>query len=167
LLEDGLVMTIFDYLVLFIFITSIIISTMRGLFKEVLSLAGWVVAFFVANAYGVKLAELIPFEEHSIRLITAFVSLFLITRLLMSLLTMAIDSIITASGLKLMDRGLGSLFGFVRGAILVLALMLIGGLTNLPQQTFWKHALSRPLIETAALSIKPFLPGSFAQYVQF
>jgi len=160
-------MTLFDYVVLFIFITSIIIGTLRGLFKEVLSVAGWVVAFLVANAYGVKLAELIPFEEQSLRLITAFVSLFVLTRLLMSLLTMAIDSIVTATGLKLMDRGLGSLFGIARGAIIVLALMLLGGLTDLPQQVFWKQALSRPMLETAALNIKPFLPGAFARHVQF
>jgi len=160
-------MTLFDYIVLFIFITSIIISAMRGLFKEILSLTGWVVAFLIANAYGVQLAELIPLEEQSLRLITAFVSLFILTRLLMSLLTMAIDSIISATGLKLMDRGLGSLFGVARGAIIVLALMLLGGLTNLPHQAFWKHALLRPMLEASALSIKPFLPGAFARHVQF
>ncbi|MCD6026708.1 MAG: cvpA [Solimicrobium sp.] len=160
-------MTLFDYLVLFIFITSIIISTMRGLFKEILSLAGWVVAFFVANAYGVKLAEFMPFAEQSIRLIVAFVSLFVGARLLMALLTTAVDSIIKASGLKLVDRSLGGLFGFARGSIITLALMLIAGLTTLPQQPFWEQALFRPTIETAALSIKPFLPGSFAQYVKF
>lgn len=160
-------MTLFDYVVLFIFVTSIIIGTLRGLFKEVFSVAGWVIAFLVANAYGVKLAELIPFEEQSLRLITAFVSLLIVTRLLMSLLTMAIDSIVTATGLKLMDRGLGSLFGVARGTIIVLALMLLGGLTDLPQQVFWKQALSRPMLETAALNIKPFLPGSFSRHVQF
>jgi membrane protein required for colicin V production len=160
-------MTLFDYLVLFIFITSIIIGAMRGLIKETLSLASWIIAFLVANAYGVTLAEFIPFEQQSIRLIIAFVSLFIGTRLLMSLLTMAIDSIITASGLKLMDRSLGSLFGFARGAIFVLALMLIGGLTSLPQQPFWKHALCRPMLETAALNTKPFLPGAIAKHVNF
>ena len=160
-------MTLFDYVVLFIFITSIIIGAMRGLIKETLSLASWIIAFLVANAYGVTLAEFIPFEQQSIRLIIAFVSLFIGTRLLMSLLTMAIDSVITASGLKLMDRSLGSLFGFARGAIFVLAFMLIGGLTSLPQQPFWKHALCRPMLETAALSSKPFLPGAVAKHVHF
>ncbi|HBF52001.1 MAG TPA: colicin V production protein, partial [Massilia sp.] len=53
-------MTIFDYLVLFVLISSVIISTMRGLVKEILSLLGWVVAFVVANAYGAQLAPLLP-----------------------------------------------------------------------------------------------------------
>jgi membrane protein required for colicin V production len=160
-------MTIFDYVVLFIFITSIIISTMRGLLKEILSLASWIVAFLVANAYGVKLAEFIPLEEQSLRMVSAFVALLLGTRLLMGLLTMAIDSIITASGLKLMDRGLGSLFGFARAALIVWSLMLIGGMTQLPHQAFWQHAMLRPLLETSALSLKPYLPGSVARHVKF
>lgn len=160
-------MTIFDYVVLFIFITSIIISTMRGLLKEILSLASWVIAFFVANAYGVALSEFIPLVGTSTRLVTAFAMLFLGTRLLMGLLSMAIDSIVKASGLKLMDRGLGSLFGAARAAVLVLSLMLIGGMTTLPYQPFWKHALFRPMLETSALTLKPFLPGAVARHVNF
>ncbi|MET0858797.1 MAG: CvpA family protein, partial [Telluria sp.] len=37
-------MTIFDYLVLFVLLASVVISTMRGLVKEILSLVSWVVA---------------------------------------------------------------------------------------------------------------------------
>lgn len=45
-------MTIFDYLVLFVLVTSVLISMMRGLVKEILSLVSWIVAFVIANAYG-------------------------------------------------------------------------------------------------------------------
>ncbi|PRC93163.1 putative membrane protein required for colicin V production [Solimicrobium silvestre] len=140
---------------------------MRGLLKEILSLASWVIAFLVANAYGAQLAEFIPLTEQSIRLITAFVSLFIGVRLLMWLLTMALDSIITASGLKSVDRSLGSLFGAARGCVIVLALTFVCGMTNLPQQAFWREAFFRPTVETAALVVKPLLPGSFARYVNF
>jgi membrane protein required for colicin V production len=160
-------MTLFDYLVLFILITSIIISTMRGLVKEILSLASWVIAFLVANVYGVKLAAFIPLTEQSMRLVTAFVTLFIGVHLLMWILSMAIDSVIKAVGLKLVDRGLGSLFGAARGCVIVLALMLVCGATSLPEQPFWKNALLRPVAEATALSIKPYLPGSFARYVKF
>ena len=44
-------MTIFDYLVLFVLVSSVVISTLRGLVKEILSLLGWIVAFVVANMY--------------------------------------------------------------------------------------------------------------------
>lgn len=137
--------------------------------KEVLSLASWVVSFLVANAYGEDLAQLLPdaIPGQVSRLIVAFIALFIGVRLLMMLLTMAIDALIRASGLTVADRGLGGLFGLGRGLVIVLAVVLVCGMTALPQQAFWKGALLSPLAETAARTVKPFLPGEFVRYVQF
>ncbi|HEY8606799.1 MAG TPA: CvpA family protein [Noviherbaspirillum sp.] len=162
-------MTIFDYLVLFVLICSIIISTLRGLVKEILSLLSWIISLMVANAYGEPLAVLLPdaIPGGTMRLIVAFIALFIGVRLLMLLLTMALDAMIKASGLTLADRGLGGLFGLGRGMVLVLAVVMVCGMTALPQQPFWKEALFSPLAVTAARTVKPFLPGDFARHVQF
>ena len=53
-------MTIFDYLILLVLVCSVVISTLRGLVKEVLSLASWIIALVVANAYGEALAKMLP-----------------------------------------------------------------------------------------------------------
>ncbi|MFJ7565916.1 CvpA family protein [Herminiimonas sp. NPDC097707] len=162
-------MTIFDYLVLFVLICSIVISTLRGLVKEILSLLSWIVAFVVANAYGESLAQLLPdmVPGNTTRLIVGFIVLFIGVRILMGLLTMALDAVVKASGLALADRGLGGLFGLARGLLIVLAGVLLCGMTAIPQQSFWKEALFSPLAETAALTVKPFLPGDFAQHIKF
>lgn len=162
-------MTIFDYLVLFVLICSVVISTMRGLVKEILSLLSWIVALVVANAYGQQLAGLLPevVPGSITRLIVAFIALFIGVRLLMMLLSMAIDALVKASGLTLADRGLGGLFGLGRGLVLVLAAVLVCGMTAIPQQAFWKEALLSPMAETAARTVKPFLPGDMARHVRF
>lgn len=162
-------MTIFDYLVLFVLVCSVVISTLRGLMKEILSLLSWVVSFVVANAYGEALAKLLPdmMPGKTTRLIVAFIALFIGARLLMLLLSMAIDALIKASGLTLADRGLGGLFGLGRGLVIVLAVVLLCGMTAIPQQPFWREALLSPLAETAARTVKPYLPGDFASHVQF
>jgi membrane protein required for colicin V production len=161
--------TLFDYLVIFVLIASVIISTLRGLVKEMISLASWIVAFVVANAYGAQLAamlpELVPGEV--VRLILAFIVLFIGVRILMGLLGMAVDALIKAGGLSLADRGLGGLFGLGRGLVIVLAAVILCGMTTIPQQDFWKDALLSPLAETGARTVKPFLPAAFAQHVQF
>jgi membrane protein required for colicin V production len=161
--------TIFDYLVLFILIASIVISTMRGLVKEILSLLGWVIAFVVANAYGAQLAPMLPslIPGAAVRLMVAFVALFLGVRILMGLLTLALDAMINASGMTLADRGLGGLFGLARGLVIVLTGVILCGMTSIPQQAFWKNALLSPIAETGARTIKPFLPAALAQHVQF
>ena len=162
-------MTIFDYLVLFVLISSVIISTMRGLVKEILSLLGWVVAFVVANAYGAQLAPLLPemIPGDTVRLMVAFVALFLGVRILMGLLALALGSLIEAAELTLADRGLGGLFGLARGVVIVLAAVILCSMTSIPQQAFWKDALLSPLAETGARTVKPFLPAALAQHVQF
>jgi membrane protein required for colicin V production len=167
--QGGLHVTLFDYLVLFVLICSIVISTMRGLVKEILSLLGWIAALVVANAYGESLATLLPesIPGTLTRLIAAFIVLFIGVRLLMMLLSMAIEAVVKASGLTLADRGLGGLFGLGRGLVIVLTAVLLCGMTAIPQQAFWKNAVFSPLAETAARTVKPFLPGDFARHVQF
>lgn len=162
-------MTIFDFLVLFVLICSIIISTFRGLVKEVLSLVSWIAAFVVANAYGEDLASMLPdvISGNMMRLIVAFIALFLGVRLLMALLSLAVETMVKAGGLTVADRGLGGLFGLGRGIIIVLAVVLLCGMTSIPKQAFWKEALLSPLAETLALTVRPFLPGDIARHVNF
>jgi membrane protein required for colicin V production len=161
--------TIFDYVVLFVLICSVVISTLRGLVKEILSLLGWIVAFVLANAYGATLAELLPdlIPGAVVRLIVAFLALFIGVRILMGLLSMAIAALVEAGGMSLADRGLGGLFGLARGLVIVLAGVILCGMTALPQQDFWRQALLSPMAESGARTVKPFLPAALAQHVQF
>ena len=162
-------MTIFDYLVLFVLVSSVVISTLRGLVKEILSLLGWIVAFVVANAYGAKLAPMLPdlLPGETARLILAFIVLFLGVRILMGLLSLAIGALVEASGLSLADRGLGGLFGLARGIVIVLAAVILCGMTAIPQQAFWKDALLSPMAETGVRTVKPFLPAALARHVGY
>ena len=162
-------MTIFDYLVLFVLICSIVISTLRGLVKEILSLLSWIVAFVVANAYVEALADLLPdmLPGSTTRLIVGFIALFIGVRILMGLLTMALNEVVKATGLTLVDRGLGGLFGLARGLVIVLAAVLLCGMTAIPEQSFWKEALFSPLAETAARTVIPFLPGDLVRHIKF
>jgi membrane protein required for colicin V production len=142
---------------------------MRGLVKEILSLLGWVAAFVVANAFGAKLAPMLPsvIPGEALRLIVAFIALFLGVRVLMGLLALAIGALIEASGLSLADRGLGGLFGLGRGIVIVLAGVILCGMTSIPQQAFWKTRCCRRWRKPERVPSNPFLPAAFAQHVQF
>jgi membrane protein required for colicin V production len=161
--------TLFDYVVLFVLICSIVISTMRGLIKEILSLISWIIALVVANAFGGTVAAWLPdmIPGQLTRMIVAFLALFIGVRLLMALLMKAVDALIKASGLSLADRGLGGLFGLARGCVIVMAMVLVCGMTAIPQQAFWKNALLSPVAVSAVQTVMPFLPGSVTQHVHF
>ncbi len=162
-------MTAFDYVLLFLLGCSVIIGTMRGFLREVISLASWVAAFIVANMYGEALAPMLPkaLPGETARLIVSFVVLFIGVRIAMLLLAKAVDALISAGGLSGLNRSLGSLFGLARGALLSLVLVLLCGMTTLPRQPFWKQAMFSPMAERVAMMALPFLPESMAKNIRY
>ena len=162
-------LTIFDYSVLAILVLSILLSMVRGVVREVLSLAGWVVAFMVANSFAAGFAPLLPssVSGESLRLLLAFAALFLSSLLAMGLITMLISALVKTVGLGFADRFMGSLFGFARGLLVVLLMVLAAGFTALPQEPFWKKAvLSKPL-EMAAMMVIPWLPRDLSKRISY
>lgn len=162
-------MTYFDYAVLFILICSIVISTFNGFVKEALALSGWVAGFVVANTFGAQFSMMLPeaIGNGSMRLIVAFIVLFLGTRIAAGLLSKAMSILVKTTGLTVADRGLGGLLGLGRGLVIVLTLVMLCGMTAVPQQTFWKRAMFSPLAETAAHTVMPFLPVGVSSRIRF
>lgn len=161
--------TVFDYVVTSIFLVSIALSILRGFVRETLSIAGWVVAFIAAGAYSPFFEQFLPAEvtgetlRFSIAFVLTFISVLLITALAIMLLTALIKGI----GLGFIDRLLGSVFGFLRALVIVTVIVLIAGLTTIPQQSFWQQALlSRPL-ETVAAQVLPWLPEDLSKRISY
>lgn len=162
-------MTSFDYAVLAIVGLSILLSMMRGFLREVLSLAGWVAAFLVAKLYTLELAPLLPeaIPTQSLRLLAAFVILFLATLLMGSLLAIALSEVFKKIGLGWLDRWLGAIFGLARGVMIVGVLVLLAGLTNIPQDARWRNAMFSAPLEALVMSALPWLPQGVARHIKY
>ncbi len=162
-------MTAFDYVLLAILVASIVVSTLRGLVKEVLSLAAWLAAFVIATRYGADMAASLPdaVPAGTMRLVAGFSILFVGVLLLSSLVNLAIAHIISASGLKVVDRGLGGVFGLARGVLIVLTVVILAGMTDLPRRPVWRNALLSNVAESAVRTLKPWLPDDWARHVNF
>src|ERR1051325_8443990 len=153
-------MTSFDYAVLAIVGLSILLSMMRGFVREILSLASWVAAFFVAKIYTLELAPLLPqaIPSQPLRLLAAFLILFLATLLVTSLLAIALSHIFKHLGLSWIDRFLGAFFGVARGLVIVCVLVLLAGLTSLPQDVRWRNAMFSAPLEAMVMSVLSWFP---------
>lgn len=162
-------MTPFDYAVLLIIGSSILLSVMRGLAREVMSLLSWVAAFWIANVYTVQLAPLLPpaIPTASLRYLAAFLILFLATLLVMSLVAIAVSEFIKTLGLGPMDRVFGASFGLLRGILIVTTLVLLSGLTSLPRQPFWRNAMFSSPLEAVAVQVKAWLPDDLAKRINY
>lgn len=162
-------MTIFDYSVLAILVLSVLLSVVRGVVRELLSLAGWIIAFMAANSFAAGFAPMLPsmINGESLRMILAFAALFLSALVAMGLVAMLTSAVVKSVGLGFADRFFGSLFGFIRGLLVVLLIVLAAGLTALPQEPFWRQALLSKPLETAAMQVTPWLPQDLSKRINY
>lgn len=158
-----------DYLIIGIILISALISIVRGFVKEVFSLITWIVAFWVAILFYSHLSTLLAnyIETPSIRLFLAFFTLFAVTLILGALVNHLISSVVEKTGLTGTDRALGVVFGLLRGAAIVLALVLAAGATPMPKDVWWQESLLIRHFESLAISVKEMLPDDIAQHIDY
>lgn len=162
-------MTWIDYAIIAIIGISILLSVIHGLMRELMSLVSWVAAFIVAQLYAGDAAAVFPaaLNNPSLRLFAGFVAVFIIVLIAMTLLAIAVSSLIKTAGLGLADRALGAIFGFARGFAIVLIAVLLAGLTALPRQAAWRNAvLTEPLVSVANW-VKVWLPDDMSKHIKY
>ncbi len=162
-------MTLFDYAVLGIIAASLLLGMWRGVVSEILALAAWVVAFVVARMYAADVApaygKLLP--DATLRYVAGFATVGVAVLLVFSIGRLVARLLMKAVGLGWADRSLGAVFGIGRGVAIALLLVLIGGLTPLPKEAWWRDASLAPPLETAIIAAKPWLPADLAKRIRY
>ncbi|MDD5179730.1 MAG: CvpA family protein [Gallionellaceae bacterium] len=162
-------MTWLDYTVIVIIALSALLGWWRGLAYEVLSLLGWVAAILVARLFAASVAPFMPaaLGEEAVRTAVAYAALFIGTLIIGGIVAWLLSKLVKFVGLGWLDGMLGILFGVLRGVLVVLALVLVAGMTRLPGESSWRNAwLSKPL-ESVALATRAWLPDNMAQRVHY
>ncbi len=110
---------------------------------------------------------MLPLSPAYLNLVVAYALLFMLTLIASGIVAWLVSKLVKLVGLRWLDSSLGALFGALRGVLVLLVLVLLAGLTRLPQQTFWQRAgLSKP-IEHMALQAKAWLPDNVAQKIHY
>ena len=162
-------MTALDWALLGVAGVSIGWGAWRGLVREVISLAGWVIAFLAANLFAGPLGQVLPqsIPGPELRMLIAFVAIFILSLVVTTLFALLLSKLAKAAGLGGLDRALGALFGLARAVLVVLAAALVAGLTSLPRNPIWKESASGRYLAQAALALKPALPPAFAERLRY
>lgn len=151
-----------DGILLGLMFVSAILAMVRGFMREVLSITSWVAAVF-AVFFLFKSAYPTVLEQISDRTIAAAATvggLFLITLLVVSLITIKISDLILDSKIGPLDRTLGFLFGAARGFLLMtIAMIFMNWLVPPDGRPAWiEDAKSKPALDMAGEEIISLLP---------
>lgn len=144
---------------------SAIFGVMRGFVRESLSLVTWVVALFVATVYASDLANYLTVVSLlSLRYLIAFLLLVLLVLILGGLLSHFISRLIMVTGFSVTDRIVGTLFGLVRGAlILAIALLVVENAHFAKQNPLFQQSVLLPQVQPLTDWIKQHVPADLMQ----
>ena len=143
---DGI--QILDLAVALVMVLSLALGLWRGLLREVLSLLGWVLAFYLAQAHAVTVGEWLPLDgvNPGVRLASAFVLVMLLVLMGVAIVLWLVKAVITVVGLGWVDRGLGGLFGILRALVLLLAATAALSMTPVQNGPWWQDSYSGPVL---------------------
>lgn len=158
-----------DYAILGVLAVSVVWGIWRGFVREVISLAGWVLAFLAANAVAGPLGDALPtsFSSPEVRVLAAFLIVFIFTLSIATVAGMLLSRLLKAAGLGGLDRTLGGLFGLARGVVILLALAIAAGLTTAPRHPLWKESVGAGMLTRSVLQLKPWLPPRLADRLRY
>ena len=156
-----------DWILLAVLGLSLLLGLWRGLVQEVLSLAGWVAAFYLAQMYAPLTAAWLPMEGSSemLRYAAGFVITFIAVLVATVLVSWVVKKMVSAVGLGPLDRLLGGLFGVLRGVVLLLAVTVLVGMTPMRESQAWQESQGAKGLQQSLRLLKPVLPVDFGKYL--
>jgi membrane protein required for colicin V production len=154
--------TLLDILLLVVMLISGLLAMIRGFMREILSIGAWgVAAITTLYAY----ARLLPtaktyFSSDMVATAVTVGGVFLLTLLIVSIITVRISDMILDSRVGALDRTLGFLFGLGRGLIIVVvAFLFFAWLVPDRSQPEWvRGAKSRVVLQSTGQWLMSMLP---------
>lgn len=154
--------TLLDIIVLAVLLLSGLLAMIRGFMREILSIAAWgTAALTTLYAY----QKLLPtaktyIANDTLATIAVIAGVFIVTLIVVSVITVRISDMILDSRIGALDRTLGFLFGLARGLLItVVAFLFFAWLVSDKQQPDWvRGAKSRTVLQGTGDWLMSLLP---------
>ena len=154
--------TILDLVLLGVMLISGLLAMVRGFMREILSIAAWGAAALV-TLYA--FSKLLPtaktyFNNDIVAAVAVVGGVFLLTLLIVSVLTIRVSDMVLDSRVGALDRTLGFLFGLGRGlVIVVVAFLFFAWLVPDRSQPEWvRSAKSKVVLQNTGQWLMSMLP---------
>lgn len=142
-------LTWLDWLFVGLLTLTALSGLMRGLIREVLGLAAWLVAILAARLLAPDVAARLSglTDSPDGRLLIAFVLVIAAVIIIFSFITRMLRAVLDWAGLGIIDRLGGAAFGLLKGGAILVVLTLLVGLTPLEKMLAWQQSALRPELE--------------------
>lgn len=161
--------SVLDLVVIGIVLISALLAAVRGFTREVLAIVAWVVA--AAAAWYLHPTALPIAQQYissgTVALVAAIGGIFVITLIIVSIITVQISDLILDSRIGALDRTLGLVFGAARGFLIcVIGWAFLSWLLQGKEPEWATASRTRPAMEDARDSIIAMLPENAEALIQ-
>lgn len=156
-------MTTVDWIIAAVVLVSVLVGLLRGVTREIVSLAGWVLGLVLAYFYAEPAGATLPLEPPVLRIAVGAVLILAGTLIMAALLGALLRALMAAARLSTLDRLLGAAFGLARAALVLGVAVLLASATPVPGAGWWKESLLLPWVEAGVAFASPLLPESLAR----
>lgn len=156
-----------DLMLLGMLALSVLIGLWRGLVFELLSLAGWAVAYFGSPYVAPFVATWLPAERmgpsliHVASLLIAFLTILLVWGFASKLLR----ALIRSTPLSVIDRLGGAGFGVLRGVLVCLLVVVAVSMTPAAASSTWQASQVAPWLHVVLHGLRPMLPADVVKLI--
>lgn len=155
-----------DIVILVALVLPAIVGAVYGFLNIVFSLAAWAIALGVSLKFSPHFAPL--FADHVetplLRDVLAFIAVFVIALMLLSIAGYFIVKLLGRTGLTAADRIFGFFFGIALGGAIIAVVVFLAGFTAVPKEPWWEASMLVQPFERTGLWARGFLPENVAQY---
>jgi membrane protein required for colicin V production len=155
-----------DIVILVALLLPAIVGAVYGFLNIVFSLAAWGIALGVSLKFSPHFAPLFAnhVETPLLRDVLAFITVFVIALMLLSIAGYFIVKLLGRTGLTAADRIFGFFFGIALGGAIIAVVVFLAGFTAVPKEPWWEASMLVQPFERMGVWAHGFLPENVAQY---
>ena len=161
--------SVLDLVVIGIVLISALLAAVRGFTREVLAIVAWVVAAAAAwylHPIALPIAQQY-ISSSTVALVASIGAIFVITLIIVSIITVQISDLILDSRIGALDRTLGLFFGAARGFLIcVIGWAFLGWLLQGKEPEWATASKTRPAMENTRDNIIAMLPENAEALIQ-
>ena len=147
----------------------VLVGVLRGFISEVLSFLTWVFSFLVAWFFSGDFTGWFAghLKDANLRTVVVFFLLFFVTFVVLAVVSHFIRAAWLNISSQAADRLLGGAIGFLKGALVVVLMVLLAGLTPFPNYPSWHDSLFVGYFQQMAVYVAHWLPADVARNLRY
>ena len=158
-----------DYAIIGLLATALIIGLLRGFNLEVFSLAFWVLATGIGLSFSREFSIFLDSSIHqpAPKIAASFALLFLITLVVGALIRLLLGASLNKPKVSFIARLGGMIAGAVHGMVAMVIIVLLAGMTPMPNDLWWAESKMLPPFQLCAVWLRDHIPSELAAYIHY